>query len=52
MDQSPQISFSLSLSLSHETEDELHVLCCTTYNNIRPDSLRRDGLGVVFLTSG
>ena len=29
----------------HETEDELHVLCkCTTYNNIRPDFLRRDGL--------
>ena len=25
------------------TEDELHVLCkCTTYNNIRPDLLRRD----------
>ena len=30
---------------SHETEDELHVLCkCTTYNNIRSDFLRRDGL--------
>ena len=29
----------------HETEDGLHVLCkCTTYNNIRPDFLRRDGL--------
>ena len=29
----------------HETKDELHVLCkCTTYNNIRPDILRRDGL--------
>ena len=29
----------------HETEDDLHVLCkCTTYNNIRPDFLRRDGL--------
>ena len=29
----------------HETEDELRVLCkCTTYNNIRPDCLRRDGL--------
>ena len=29
----------------HESEDELHVLCkCTTYNNIRPDFLRRDGL--------
>ena len=29
----------------HETEDELHVLCkCTTYNNIRPDFLRHDGL--------
>ena len=29
----------------YETEDELHVLCkCTTYNDIRPDFLRRDGL--------
>ena len=29
----------------HETEDELHVLCkCITYNHIRPNFLRRDGL--------
>ena len=33
------------LFCSHETEDELHVLCkCTTYSNIRPEFLRRDGL--------